>query len=344
MSRAVKGQLVRTAQAGRELAKPGAVKDRAWVDELLDDWLGTKAPTTLSAYKRDFADFAGFVSNAGKADHEGMGAALAEFLGNGEEHGNRVALAYKRDLMARVAPRTVNRRLSSLRSLVVLARVGWVVGVKGMRVTAVRDTSGVPRDAYKAMRKALRDEAKTAREENNERSLLRAMRDLAILRLWHDMGLRRASVELLDLEDVRLKRETLMVILKGKGTEKHERPCPSSTCKVLEEYLAVRGSEDGPLFFSLSNRARGKRLLSTSYNKVLIRIVELANADHANPHKFRHSAITRALDKGASIRDVAAFSGHADIRTVMIYDDRRGVVARGVGDLVAEDDDDDDDD
>ena len=98
----MKGELVRADVVGRELAAPD-VKDRAWVEELLADWLGTKAPTTLKAYQRDFADFAGFVTaRSGGSAPEFTGDALAALLGNGEDRGNRIVLAYKKDLMGRV--------------------------------------------------------------------------------------------------------------------------------------------------------------------------------------------------------------------------------------------------
>ena len=42
------------------------------------------------------------------------------------------------------------------------------------------------------------------------------------------------------------------------------------------------------------------------------------------PHQLRHSAITIALDAtGGDVRRVQRLSSHADMRTLMIYDDNR---------------------
>jgi integrase/recombinase XerC len=42
------------------------------------------------------------------------------------------------------------------------------------------------------------------------------------------------------------------------------------------------------------------------------------------PHALRHTAITLALDVArGDVRKVRSFSRHADVRTVMIYDDNR---------------------
>ena len=330
-------------------------RDRAWVEELLADWLLTKSESTLVAYRADFSDFARFLVKD-RHDHAG---ALSTLFSMGEAHAHRQVLAYKAEMMHRpiwrsakarldgkdpvrtgLAPRTVNRRLASLRSIVRLARLGWRLDIPGTKVSAVKNTSGVPREAFLAMLRALEAEGTAALEAEHTTHFIRALRDTCVLRLWHDMGLRRASVQRLDVADVDLRRRMLRVHLKGKGSETKDKPIPTPTRAVLKAYLEARGREDGPLFYSLSNRARGARLVRTSYNKVLLRIVEIANVDPANPHKFRHTAITRALDKGASVRDVMAFSDHADIRTVMIYDDGRGTAARTVAELVASDDDD----
>jgi site-specific recombinase XerD len=42
-----------------------------------------------------------------------------------------------------------------------------------------------------------------------------------------------------------------------------------------------------------------------------------------SPHSLRHTAITLALDAGASLRDVQDFAGHRDPRTTRRYDRSR---------------------
>ena len=57
----------------------------------------------------------------------------------------------------------------------------------------------------------------------------------------------------------------------------------------------------------------------------------------AHPHGLRHQGITRALDlAGGDVRKVRQFSRHADINTLLRYDDNRrdeaGVIAGLLGD------------
>ncbi len=349
-----KTELVVIPKAAGELAVSDSKKDREWVEDLLKDWLVTKSPTTLRAYRADFEDFARFL--LGDGSHHA--AALATLMDAGEAQAHRIALAYKAELMRRpvwrrpserdagaepdrigLAPRTVNRRLASLRSIIRLARLGWKLDVPGTPVEAIKDTSGVPREAFLAMLDALATEAQESAAEGDSRALLRALRDTLVVRLWHDLGLRRGSVRSIDMADVDLRRKTVSVELKGKGEEKKRKPLPEPTLVILKVYLEHRGREPGPLIFSMSNRTYGKRMQPTGFNKLLNRVVDLANVGRANPHKFRHTAITRALARGATVHEVQEFSDHADIRTLLLYKDRDGKTVRKVADLVAGDDD-----
>jgi integrase/recombinase XerD len=45
--------------------------------------------------------------------------------------------------------------------------------------------------------------------------------------------------------------------------------------------------------------------------------------EQLSPHSLRHSAITFALDVGASLRDVQDYAGHKDPRTTRRYDNSR---------------------
>ena len=54
------------------------------------------------------------------------------------------------------------------------------------------------------------------------------------------------------------------------------------------------------------------------------------------PHGLRHTAVTTALDAtNGDVRSVRRFSRHADIGTVLIYDDERKDEGGRIADLVA---------
>src|SRR5262249_29404237 len=111
--------------------------------------------------------------------------------------------------------------------------------------------------------------------------------------------------------------------------------------------FAPRTSEPpiGHFFFPLLtqesiNRAKkGDGRLTGSALYQIVRRLGAAVGLKTGPHALRHSAITDALDlTGGDVRAVQRFSRHKDLRTLMIYDDRRtdvaGDVARKVADAV----------
>lgn len=72
-------------------------------------------------------------------------------------------------------------------------------------------------------------------------------RDLALIRLLHDLALRRAEAVGLDLCDVDLGSGTVSVFGKCK-TDKARLTLPRPTRAALAGWLAHRGEHSGPLF------------------------------------------------------------------------------------------------
>ena len=144
-------------------------------ERLLDAFLAGRSPATLRAYRQDLADFAAFV---GVPDVE---EALQRLLATPHGQANGVALAYRADMVTRqLAPATVNRRLSALRSVVqlgaMLGRVTWRLAVENVDRAAYRDTRGPGRDGVRALFDAAKDRGDD-----------KGVRDQALQRLLHDV-------------------------------------------------------------------------------------------------------------------------------------------------------------
>ncbi|MEI8334466.1 MAG: tyrosine-type recombinase/integrase, partial [Chloroflexota bacterium] len=66
------------------------------------------------------------------------------------------------------------------------------------------------------------------------------------------------------------------------------------------------------------------RLTGHSVARIVAAAAARAGIDQrVTPHGLRHASITAALDGGVGVREVLAHSRHADVRTVLMYDDRR---------------------
>ena len=127
-------------------------------------------------------------------------AAVESLVAGTAGRANTLALGYKAHLTDRgLAPATVARRLAALRSVVKLARtlgrVAWAIDIPSPRAEAYRDTRGPGLEGWKSLLAAARKRATTPKGK----------RDLALVRLMHDLGLRRGEVVALDLADLDLE-------------------------------------------------------------------------------------------------------------------------------------------
>ncbi len=283
-------------------------------DDILASWLSGRKATTVDAYRRDMVDFARFVGARSAA------SAVEALLHAGHGGANRLALAYRANIVDRgLASATVRRRLAALRSMAKLARqlgrIEWSLDVESPRVARLRDTSGPGLDGWRKIRSTARRLASTTTGKRNA----------ALIALLHDLGLRRAECSELDLRHVDLDRAQVSILGKGQA-DRQWLTLPPPVVVALAEWIAVRGSHDGPLFCRLDRAGRGLgRLTGHSVNRAVGKLGRQAGVNrHVRAHGLRHQAITRALDlTNGNIREAQAFSRHADPRTVMAYDDNR---------------------
>jgi integrase/recombinase XerC len=299
--------------------------------DVLTAWLSGRSPRTVAAYRFDASDFARFIKAPGPA------AAIEVLLSGGPALANRLALAYKAEMMdvRKLSSATVARRLAALRSLVKLARqlgrVTWSIDIESPRVTPYRDTRGPGLAGWQ------RIDAKAGERAKGDRDGRAAKRNLALVRLLHDLGLRRGEAVAMDRADVDFdagENGEGQIRIVGKG--KREPEVLSLTSEPAREallaWVEARGDEPGPLFCRLDRAANGEhlqRLTGDAVCRMVRRVSRLARLKkEARPHGLRHQAITRALDlTNGNAREVRKFSRHAKLETVIRYDDNREDVA-----------------
>jgi len=128
-----------------------------------------------------------------------------------------------------------------------------------------------------------------------------------------------------------------------KGARKAKIPLTPSTVAALEAYLAARAQQAGAadwrqLTGPLLATATGGRLRQGHLWELVRRLARTAGVgawEQLSPHCLRHSAITFALDAGASLRDVQDYAGHKDPRTTRRYDHSRDSLDRNAAYTVA---------
>ena len=128
-----------------------------------------------------------------------------------------------------------------------------------------------------------------------------------------------------------------------KGARKAGIPLTPATVAALDAYLADRARRGGlsdarQLAGPLLATASGGRLRQGHLWELVRRLARDAGIqawDQLSPHCLRHSAITFALDAGATLRDVQDYAGHKDPRTTRRYDHARDSLDRNAAYAVA---------
>ncbi len=135
-------------------------------------------------------------------------------------------------------------------------------------------------------------------------------------------GLRCVEVSRLDLADFDDWERTLTV--HGKGGHERVLPVPAATAKILEAYIAQRGSVAGPLFKATGSKALPDGRLSPAWiSKRTGRLMAQAgvhrHGDGRSAHSLRHTAASDVLDRCKDVRVVQEMLGHQSLATTQIY-------------------------
>ncbi|NYB73494.1 tyrosine-type recombinase/integrase [Sedimentibacter hydroxybenzoicus DSM 7310] len=154
--------------------------------------------------------------------------------------------------------------------------------------------------------KKIVETAKKDRTQNN-------IRDIAILEFLRSTGCRRSSVLALNWEDIDFVRD-IITIKHSKTDNVSIVPLSKSLRQALIDYLAIENRISGKVF------KIGKDALNDLVKKYVRNSGVQDKADfNITIHTFRHSFITNLVRKNVSLKKIAQYTGHKDIRTLEIY-------------------------
>lgn len=146
-------------------------------------------------------------------------------------------------------------------------------------------------------------------------------RDYAIVRCLVDLGLRSCEVAALRLDDIDWKNGTLTVRV-GKSHRVDVLPLPAVTGQAIANYLhKARPTTESRAVF-VRHRAPLDVPVDASVIRSVVRQAAarsgLAGRLHG-PHRLRHSAATRMLQGGATLKEIADVLRHRSLDTTAIY-------------------------
>lgn len=254
---------------------------------------------TIAAYRADLEAYALFLE---RLKVRGADAVA-------EEHVRR----YARERLDRLAPHSVSRLLSCLRTfhryLVFsgAARSDPTVRVSGPRAPRrLPDVLSVP--DMEALLEAV------------DASTPLGVRDRALLEVAYGAGLRVS--ELLSLRFSNLFLDDGYLRCMGKGAKERVVPVGSAAIEWVRRYrrdarpILAKTAQSDVVFLN----ARGRALTRMGFWKILQKHVRTAGIrERVKPHTLRHSFATHLLEGGADLRAVQQMLGHADISTTQIY-------------------------
>ena len=266
------------------------------------------AANTLTAYARDLADAAAFLSKRGSA----LQTAGAEEIE-----------AYFADLGARgMSAATAARRRAAVRQFYrfVLGE-GWRTDDPSRRVDAPKQGRPLPKLLSRDDVVRLIAAARTF--GSGEDGGAEGLRLACMVELLYAAGLRVSELVGLPLSAV--ARDPAFIIVRGKGGKERLAPLSGPARAALKTYIAVRpaflpkGDKANPALFP--SRGAGGRLTARRFAQMLDQAALTAGLDPAkvSPHVLRHAFATHLLEGGADLRTVQTLLGHADIATTQIY-------------------------
>jgi integrase/recombinase XerC len=208
------------------------------------------------------------------------------------------------------SPRTIQRRLSALRSFFnFLIREG---------VLRVNPANEVQAPKAKKRLPATLDADQMARLLTFRSDEQLGIRDKAIMELFYSSGLRLSELIGLDLNDIDLRDRTVRVT--GKGAKTRIVPVGRFAVEALTKWLRERATlaaiDTSAVFVGQSGQRLGPRIVQQ-------RIGQWAKRQgldmHVHPHMFRHSFATHLLESSQDLRGVQELLGHANISTTQVY-------------------------
>lgn len=233
--------------------------------------------------------------------------------------------AIRAQLVTRYKPATVNKFLSALRGVLREAwRLGLLTAEEYQRAT---DLQGVKGETLPAGRELQPGEI-SALLASCETDLTPAgARDAAIIALMYGAGLRRDEVTGLDLESY--DPESGRLVIRGKRSKERTAYLVNGAAAAMADWLAVRGEDNGPLFWPINKAGRltNRRMTNQAIYNMLAKRAELAGVRKFSPHDMRRTFVSDLLDSGADIATVAKMAGHSSVTTTARYD-RRGEQAK----------------
>ena len=294
------------AQVERQADEPGLPA----IDELYLDYLANycdmlvvernSSQHTVRNYRLDLLDFGRWAARSSVNPLCATRRDMRSYLGD---------LDY-----AQYSRRTVNRRLSSIRSFFRwLAAEGLVESNPTDVVSGPKLARSLPRTIPPADMARLLSVWRGSDKPAD-------MRNRAILEFLYACGARISETSGLLVDNVDF--DTAQVRVFGKGSKERIVPLHELAIASMRDYLfnarpALLAGKESPYFFVST---RGNQMSPDALRKMFKQSLLAAGLDQTlSPHDMRHTFATDLVEGGADLRSVQEMLGHSSLSTTQIY-------------------------
>jgi integrase/recombinase XerC len=260
------------------------------------------SPHTLVAYNQDLEQFTLFLTqtynleNIELADHQMVRSWCITLIEAGR------------------TPRTIMRKMSSLKSFFRFARANGFSGANPMlKVSVPKVAKRLPEFVEQDKMERL-----VTFSELTDKHL--TLRDRTILLVFYSTGIRLSELINIRLEDVDIIKGAIRIL--GKRNKERIVPIGSEVIGHIEKYInersrIVQDENKNPLLFV--NNKGGKL-----YPRLVHRIVHawlslVSTRKKLSPHVLRHTFATHMLDNGADLNAIKDILGHTSLAATQVY-------------------------
>lgn len=275
---------------------------------------------TLNAQIASYLDMCEFEKNLSPDTLKAYRIDLKQLLAFTEGHEINLDMLnrYIKHLNQRFAPRTVKRKLASIRAFLQEQALSGALPENPFEKLHIRVHT--PRQLPRVIPDALIEPLfqsvyGTYTPGNRER-----LRDIVVLEILFSAGLRVSELCALTRNTVHLSTGKLRLLINGKGRK--ERVIEITTpelLRLMEQYMQAYSKEIEATGAILFNN-RGLPLSTQSVRRIIETYAHKVQSDcHITPHMFRHTFATSLLEAGMDIRYIQSLLGHSSISTTQIY-------------------------
>ena len=209
------------------------------------------------------------------------------------------------------APKTINRKLSSLKTFFSFCQRESRITLNPVsKIKSLKEEKRLPNVVSE---NALENLFQGDNVFSND---FKGVRDRLIIELFYQTGVRLKELIDIKFSDYESSGKRLKIL--GKRNKERFIPLSESVIVLLEDYIQQRVPRSSSPFLFITSSGQ------KSYSKMIYRIVDyylslVSSAQQTSPHVLRHAFATHLLNRGADLNAIKELLGHASLLSTQVY-------------------------